>query len=42
MNCESTLTALKELGIDASSEDGAGGTTEEQFQEKIAFLRGFA
>lgn len=32
---ESILTAFKELGIDASSEDGVGGTTEEQFREKI-------
>jgi len=28
--------AFNELGIDASSADGAGGTTEEQFREKIA------
>jgi len=33
---ESILTAFKELGIDASSEDGVGGTTEKQFREKIA------
>lgn len=33
---ESILTAFRELGIDASSEDGVGGTTEEQFQEKIS------
>jgi hypothetical protein len=32
----SILTAFDELGIDASSEDGVGGTTEEQFREKIA------
>jgi hypothetical protein len=32
----SILAAFRELGIDASSEDGAGGTTEEQFQEKIS------
>jgi len=32
---ESILTAFKELGIDASSEDGVGGTTEEQFRSKI-------
>jgi len=32
---ESILTAFRELGIDASSEDGVGGTTEEQFREKI-------
>ena len=31
----SILAAFRELGIDASSEDGAGGTTEEQFREKI-------
>jgi hypothetical protein len=34
--CESILTAFRELGIDAASEDGVGGTTEEQFREKIA------
>lgn len=33
---DSILAAFQELGIDASSEDGAGGTTEEQFQEKIS------
>ena len=33
---ESILTAFRELGIDASSEDGVGGTTEGQFQEKIS------
>jgi hypothetical protein len=32
----SILAAFNELGIDASSEDGVGGTTEEQFREKIA------
>lgn len=32
---ESILTAFRELGIDASSEDGVGGTTEERFREKI-------
>jgi hypothetical protein len=32
---ESILMAFKELGIDASSEDGVGGTTEKQFREKI-------
>ena len=32
----SILAAFRELGIDASSEDGVGGTTEEQFREKIA------
>ena len=32
---ESILIAFKELGIDASSEDGVGGTTERQFREKI-------
>lgn len=32
----SILAAFKELGIDASSEDGVGGTTEAQFREKIA------
>ena len=30
------LAAFNELGIDASSEDGVGGTTEELFREKIA------
>ncbi|MHB8522770.1 MAG: hypothetical protein ACYDH9_18700 [Limisphaerales bacterium] len=29
------LAAFRELGIDASSEDGVAGTTEEQFREKI-------
>jgi hypothetical protein len=33
---DSILAAFKELGMDASSEDGVGGTTEEQFREKIA------
>ena len=33
---DSILTAFNELGIDASSEDGAEGTTEEQFREKVA------
>lgn len=33
---DSILAAFRELGIDASSEDGAGGTTEKQFREKIA------
>ena len=33
---DSILTAFQELGIDASSEDGKGGTTEKQFREKIA------
>jgi hypothetical protein len=32
----SILAAFKELGIDASSEDGVHGTTEEQFRKKIA------
>ena len=32
----SILAAFNELGIDASSEDGRGGTTEKQFREKIA------
>ncbi|MDR1303720.1 MAG: hypothetical protein LBK76_00715 [Verrucomicrobiales bacterium] len=32
----SILSAFRELGIDASSEDGANGTTEEQFQKKIS------
>lgn len=32
----SILTAFSELGIDASSEDGVAGTTEEQFRDKIA------
>jgi len=33
---DSILAAFRELDIDASSEDGVGGTTEEQFREKIA------
>jgi hypothetical protein len=33
---DSILAAFRELGIDASSEDGVGGTIEEQFREKIA------
>jgi hypothetical protein len=33
---DSILAAFKELGIDASSEDGVAGTTEKQFREKIA------
>ncbi len=33
---QSILTAFKELGIDASSEDGIGGTTETHFREKIS------
>ena len=32
---KSILSAFNELGIDASSEDGVGGTTEEQAREKI-------
>jgi hypothetical protein len=32
---ESILTAFKELGIDASSKDGIGGTTEREFRAKI-------
>ena len=32
----SILAAFRELGIDASSEDGVDGTTEAQFREKIA------
>lgn len=32
----SILAAFRDLGIDASSEDGVGGTTENQFREKIA------
>jgi len=32
----SILAAFKELGIDASSEDGINGTSEAQFREKIA------
>jgi hypothetical protein len=32
---DSILAAFKELGIDASSEDGVNGTTEEQFRGKI-------
>lgn len=31
----SMLAAFQELGIDASSEDGPGGTTESQFRQKI-------
>lgn len=33
---QSILLAFRELGIDASSEDGAGGTSEEQFRKKIS------
>jgi len=33
---DSILAAYKDLGIDASSEDGVAGTTEAQFREKIA------
>lgn len=33
---ESILTAFKELGIDASSKDGIGGTSEREFRAKIA------
>jgi hypothetical protein len=33
---KSVLAAFKDLAIDASSEDGVGGTTEDQFREKIA------
>jgi hypothetical protein len=33
---DSILTAFTEIGIDASSQDGVGGTTEEEFREKIA------
>ncbi len=33
---DSILAAFHDLGIDASSEDGVGGTTEEQFRGKIA------
>ena len=33
---DSILEAFRELGIDASSEDGVGGTTEKQFREKIS------
>jgi hypothetical protein len=32
----SILAAFKELGIDASSNDGRGGTTEKEFRAKIA------
>ncbi len=32
----SILAAFREIGIDASSEDGVDGTTEDQFQGKIA------
>src|SRR5258708_5640647 len=32
---DSILAAFRELGIDASSEDGVRGTTEEHFREKI-------
>jgi hypothetical protein len=32
----SILSAFAELGIDAASEDGAGGTTEAQFRKKIS------
>ena len=33
---DSILAAFKELGIDAASEDGVDGTTEEQFRVKIS------
>jgi hypothetical protein len=33
---DSIQAAFRELDIDASSEDGVGGTTEDQFREKIA------
>lgn len=33
---DSMLTAFLELSLDASSEDGVGGTTEEEFRQKIA------
>ena len=33
---DSILASFRELDIDASSEDGVGGTTERQFREKIA------
>jgi hypothetical protein len=33
---DSMLMAFRQLGIDASSEDGVGGTSEEQFRKKIA------
>lgn len=33
---DSILAAFKDLGIDAASEDGVGGTTEVQFRKKIA------
>lgn len=33
---KSILVAFEELGIDASSEDGINGTTEDQFRQKIA------
>ena len=36
----SILAAFRELGIDASSEDGTAGTTEGQFREKIAKWEG--
>jgi hypothetical protein len=32
---DSILAAFHEIGVDASSEDGVGGTTEEQFSRKI-------
>ncbi|HEV7925620.1 MAG TPA: hypothetical protein VGR14_09700, partial [Verrucomicrobiae bacterium] len=33
---QSILAAFKELGIDASSKDGIGGTSEREFRAKIA------
>jgi hypothetical protein len=33
---DSIQAAFRALGVDASSEDGVGGTTEEQFRKKIA------
>src|SRR5208337_2890862 len=38
----SILAAFKELGIDASSEDGVDGTTEAQFRKKIAKWKSLA
>jgi len=38
---ESILTAFRELGIDASSEDGMGGTSEDEFRAKIARWKSF-
>lgn len=38
---QSIIAAFNELGIDASSEDGVGGTTEREFRAKIAKWKAF-